>query len=198
MKYVVFDLGGVLVDWNPRHLFRKLMPAAEMERFLGEVATPEWNAKMDAGKPFADAIAERAVDFPDDGPWLRAYFERWPEMLGGPIEGTVTLLETLDARGVPLYALTNWSAETFHHAERRFSFLQRFQDILVSGREGLVKPHPEVYLALLRRNRLRPEHGVFIDDVAANVEGARQVGLDGIRFEGPARLRGDLNRRGLL
>jgi 2-haloacid dehalogenase len=119
-------------------------------------------------------------------------------MLGGPIEGTVTLLETLDARGVPLYALTNWSAETFHHAERRFSFLQRFQDILVSGREGLVKPHPEVYLELLRRNRLRPEHGVFIDDVAANVEGARQVGLDAIRFEGPARLRGDLNRRGLL
>lgn len=198
MKYVVFDLGGVLVDWNPRFLFRPLMGSVEMERFLQEVATPEWNAQMDAGKPFAEAIQEQSRRFPADAAWLELYFQRWPEMLGGALDGTVTLLESLDARGVPLYGLTNWSAETFHFAEARFSFLQRFKDILVSGREGLVKPDPRIYRRLLDRNGLAPEDGVFIDDVPANVEGARSVGLDGVRFEGAARLRGDLQRRGLL
>lgn len=197
-RYVVFDLGGVLVDWNPRYLYRKLLPPAEMETFLAQVATPDWNHELDAGRPFGEAIEERAARFPEHADLLRAYRDRWPEMLGDAIEGTVSLLEHLDARGVPLFALSNWSAETFHHAESRFPFLQRFRDIVLSGREKVAKPDPRIFEALFHRNELIPTEGCFVDDVPVNVEAARRLGMDGIRFEGPARLRADLSRRRLL
>lgn len=196
--YVVFDLGGVLIDWNPRYLYRKVLPPAEVEQLLTEVLTPEWNAQMDAGYPFADALAERVAAHPELEPVIRIYGSRWSEMLGGAIEGTVALLAQLRQRGTPLYALTNWSAETFHHATDRFPFLSWFEDILVSGREGMVKPDPAIYRGLLERNGLDAPRGLFIDDVPKNVEGAKRVGLDAIHFVGPGPLQADLRARDLL
>lgn len=193
-RYVVFDLGGVLIDWDPRYLYRKLLPSEEVEAFIRDVVPFDWNVQMDAGKPFAEAIAERIAAHPEDTSLLHAYFERWSEMLGGALEGTVEVLETLDAAGIPLYALTNWSAETFHHAETRFGFLSCFRDILVSGREGIKKPNPEIYRRLLKRNQLSAAEGVFIDDMLPNVQAAEAVGMSGIHFHNAAQLRLALDR----
>lgn len=198
-RAVIFDLGGVLIDWNPRYLYRSLFTEeAEMERFLAEVCPPSWNLTLDAGRSFEEAIAERVRLFPQEEARIRAWRERWPEMLKGPIEGTVAILEALHARGVPLFALTNWSAETYPHAEARYPFLNRFESVLVSGREKLVKPNPAIYRRLLERARLTPGETLFIDDVPANVEGARAVGLQAHRFLSPEALREELQRRGLL
>jgi len=198
-RAVIFDLGGVLIDWNPRYLYRSLFAEeAEMERFLAEVCPPAWNLSLDAGRPFEEAIAERVRLFPAEEARIRAWGERWPEMLQGPIEGTVAVLEALRERGVPLYALTNWSAETYPHAEARFPFLAWFESVLVSGREKLVKPNPAIYRRLLERERLTPAETLFVDDAAANVEGARAVGLQAHHFVSPEALREELRRRGLL
>jgi len=198
-RAVIFDLGGVLIDWNPRYLYRGLFAEeAEMERFLAEVCPPAWNLTLDAGRPFEEAIAERVRLFPEEEARIRAWRERWPEMLKGPIQGTVAILEALHARGVPLHALTNWSAETYPHAEARYPFLARFESVLVSGREKLVKPNPAIYRRLLERARLTPAETLFIDDVPANVEGARAVGLQAHHFVSPEGLREELRQRGLL
>mgnify|MGYP006292797779 CR=1 FL=1 len=197
IEYVVFDLGGVLIDWNPRYLYRQLLPDHAVEPFVRDVVHATWNAQMDAGVPFADALDERVRAYPDHAGLIRAYWDRWAEMLGGALEGTVDVLRELRDAEVPVYALTNWSAETFHHATDRFDFLSWFRDIVVSGRERVVKPDPAIYRLLLDRNDLDPTRGVFVDDVPKNVDGARRVGLDAVRFEDPASLRGDLRRRGL-
>lgn len=197
IDYVVFDLGGVLIDWNPRYLYEKLLPDHAVESFVREVVHPDWNAQMDAGMPFADALDERVRAHPEHADLIRAYWHRWAEMLGGAIDGTVEVLRELREAEVPVYALTNWSAETFHHATDRFGFLAWFLDIVVSGRERVVKPEPAIYQILLDRNALDSARGVFIDDVPKNVDGARQVGLDAVRFEHPETLRDDLRRRGL-
>ncbi|WP_114376877.1 HAD family hydrolase [Elioraea thermophila] len=195
---VIFDLGGVLIDWNPRHLYRKLFAdEAEMERFLAEVCTPAWNLEQDRGRPWAQAIAELSACHPDQAELIAAYRGRWPEMLNGAIAGTVALLERLDDAGVPLYALTNWSAETWPYAERLYPFLARFRAIVVSGRIGLVKPEPAIYRHALARFGLAPERTLFIDDSAKNVEGARAVGLHALRFAGAEALARDLARLGL-
>lgn len=198
-RAVIFDLGGVLIDWNPRHLYRGLFDdEAEMEYFLAEVCPPAWNLSLDAGRPFEEAIAERVRLFPEEEARIRAWRERWPEMLKGPIEGTVAILEALRARGLPLYALTNWSAETYPFAEARYPFLAWFESVLVSGREKLVKPNPAIYRRLLERECLTPAETLFIDDVPANVEGARSVGLQAHHFVSPEGLHEELRRRGLL
>ena len=195
---VIFDLGGVLIDWNPRHLYRRLFAdEAEMERFLAEVCTPAWNLEQDRGRPWAVAIAELAARHPDKAELIAAYRGRWPEMLNGAIAGTVALLERLHDAGVPLYALTNWSAETFPYAERLFPFLDLFRGIVVSGRIGMVKPEPTIYRHALARFGLHPKRTLFIDDAPHNVEGARAVGLNAIRFEGAEALARDLARYGL-
>lgn len=194
IDYVVFDLGGVLIDWNPRYLYRELLDDEAADAFVRDIVPPPWNAQMDGGLPFAEAIEERIRAHPEHEVLLRAYWDRWPEMLGGAIEGTVELLAELRAREVPLYALTNWSAETFHHAEARFEFLGWFRDIVVSGRERVTKPDPEIYRRLLDRNELSPDRGVFIDDVPANVDGARAVGLEAVHFRSPQALREELAR----
>ncbi len=196
--YVVFDFGGVLFDWDPRHLYRKLLPPERMEQFLATVVPRQWNGQMDDGRPFADGIRERVQLFPEHEPLIRAYFDRWPEMLNGVIDGSVRILEELDERGIPLYGLTNWSAETFHHAERLGPFLRRFEDIVVSGREGVSKPSPAIYRRLLERNRLDPTTGIFIDDSKPNVEAAEALGMAGIHFIDSKHLRRALELRGLF
>ena len=196
---VVFDLGGVLIDWNPRYLYRQLLgDEAAVEAFLGEVCTPAWNERQDEGRPVAEATAELCARFPGQAALVRAYYDRWNEMLGGAIEGTVAILEELDARGVPLYALSNWSAETFHHAQARFGFLGRFRGIVVSGEERLIKPDPRIFELLFKRYSLRPERAIFIDDVPRNVEAARALGMTALLFRSPPELRADLAARGLV
>lgn len=193
---VVFDLGGVLIDWNPRRLYRKLLPDdAAIESFLAEVCTAEWNLQQDAGRSWAEAVAELTARFPDRAGLIAAYHERWEEMLGGAIGDTVALLEELDAAGVPLYALTNWSRETFPIARRRFPFLSRFRGVVVSGEERAAKPDPRIYRILLERYQLEPAECLFIDDVPRNVEGARAAGMEGILFTSAADLRRELAAR---
>lgn len=198
---VIFDLGGVLIDWNPRHLYRRMLADEQaIERFLAEVCTAEWNLGLDAGRPFAEAVAELCARFPEERALIEAWQHRWIEMIGGPIEGTVTLLEELDGAGAPLWALTNWSAETFPlvQGDPAYGFLDRFRDIFVSGRLGMIKPHPEIFRHALEAIGLPPGRCLFIDDSAANVAGARAVGMQAHRFTSAAALRGELSRRGLL
>jgi 2-haloacid dehalogenase len=199
VKAVVFDLGGVLIDWDPRYLYRKLLAdEAAVEEFLATVTTPAWNAEQDRGRPFADGVAELVERYPVHAAAITAYHERWPEMLGGEIPGSVELLAELRATGVPLFALTNWSAETFGFARERFEFLGWFDGVVVSGEELVAKPDPRLFRVLLDRFGLAAEATFFVDDSPANVAAARRLGLDAVRFTDPERLRRDLAARGLL
>jgi 2-haloacid dehalogenase len=195
---VVFDLGGVLVDWDPRYLYRKLMPDDEVDSFLSEIGFFEWTRAQDAGGPWADAVDDLAARHPHRRELIAAVPDRFPETLGGPIAGTVAVLDDLHRAGMRMVALTNWSSETFPHARATFEFLDRFEGIVVSGDEGVAKPDAALFRILLDRYALAPEQTVFIDDSPTNVEAAQQLGLVGLRFTDPDQLRADLSRLGLL
>jgi 2-haloacid dehalogenase len=196
---VVFDLGGVLVDWDPRQLYLRLLPdEATVEAFLAEVGFAEWNAQQDAGRPFADAVEELAGRHPDHGDLIRAYPVRFADSLRGEIPGSVAILRELVDAGVATYALSNWSAETFPHALARFAFLAWFDGIVLSGAEGVSKPDARLFRILVDRYDLRPEATVFIDDSPANVAAAAALGFTSFRFSDAATLRDDLARLGLL
>jgi 2-haloacid dehalogenase len=199
IRAVVFDLGGVLIDWNPRYLYRTLFSdEAAMEDFLATVVTPEWNRAQDAGRPWAEAVEELAARHPERRDLIEAYWRRWPEMIGGPIQPTVDILEELRSSAVRLYALSNWSAETFPVARPRFPFLGWFDGIVISGDERLIKPDPRIFELLLARFDLDPRVTVFIDDHAPNVDAAAALGMHGVRFVDAATLRADLVRFGVL
>ncbi len=197
---VVFDLGGVLIDWDPRHLYRTVFPGDEaaMEAFLTTVCTPEWNARQDAGRPWAEAVASLVQDFPAERERIVAFHERWPETLGGSIDETVAILGELRARGVPVYALSNWSAETFPVARARYPFLAWFDGIVVSGEERIAKPDPRLFRVLFDRHGLDPRATVFVDDTDRNLAVAAELGMVVLPFRSAARLRADLERLGLL
>jgi 2-haloacid dehalogenase len=199
-RAVIFDFGGVLVDWNPRYLYRRLFPGdpARMERFLAEVCTPEWNQRQDAGRPWAEAVAELVGRYPAQADLIRAYRERWEEMLGGVIDGSVAILGEVRGAGHRLLGLTNWSRETFPLARARYRFFDWFHGIVVSGEEQLIKPDPRLYLRLLERYRVDPAAAVFIDDSPDNVEAAAALGIHGIHFRSPPALRDELTALGLL
>ena len=182
---VVFDLGGVLIDWNPRYMYRELIhDEAEMEHFLSEVCSPAWNEAQDAGRTIADAVAEATARHPDKAGLINAYYERFDQMMSGAIDGTVRILKALRQQGVPCYALTNWSAETFPLARNRFDFLSWFDGILVSGEERMKKPDPAIFELLLQRFGIVAGDTVFIDDSARNIEAASQLGLTAVHFTG--------------
>lgn len=197
---VVFDLGGVLIDWNPRHLYRKIFgdDVETMEWFLANVCNSEWNLRQDAGRTWHDAVAEAEARYPQHAQHIRAYRDRWEETLGDAIDGSVAVLDELRSRPVRLLALTNWSAETFPIGRQRFPFLQWFEGILVSGEERLIKPDRAIYDLLAQRYRVEPARAVFIDDSAVNVEGARHAGLHAIHFRDPSALRSELAALGVL
>jgi len=196
---VVFDLGNVLVEWNPRRLYERLIPdAEELERFFTQVINHDWIEAQDAGRPFAEGIAVLVAAHPLYESEIRAFRERWEEMVPGPLADTVAILGELKAKATPLYALTNWSHETFPIARPRFPFLDWFDGIVVSGEVGLVKPDARIYRHLLARFGLKAADCVFIDDAPANVAGAEAVGIAGLRFTSAAQLRRDLARLGLL
>lgn len=181
---VVFDIGNVLIPWDPRWLFRKLMAEeSEIQRFLDEVDFFDWNAQHDAGQHFAVGIAERGTRFPHYRPLLQAFFDRWEESLGPAIEGSVDLARRLRSSGYRTLALTNFSAETFPRATRLHPFLGEFEGIVVSGHEKLMKPDAAIYHLLCERHQVTPTRAVFIDDTLKNVEGARQIGMHGIHFQ---------------
>ncbi|MBB5876709.1 HAD family phosphatase [Xanthomonas sp. 3498] len=196
---VVFDLGGVLIDWNPRHLYRRLFDEeAAMETFLREVCSPQWNERQDAGRPWQEAVAELSALHPAHAPLIAAYHARWPEMLGGALDATVAVLDELRGQGVRLYALTNWSHETFPIARERYPFLQWFEGVLVSGEERLVKPDPAIFALLCERYAIDPARAVFIDDAPRNVHAAAATGMQALQFCDAAMLREDLVALGLL
>jgi 2-haloacid dehalogenase len=196
---VVFDLGGVLIDWDPRYLYRSLFDdEAEMEEFLATVTTPEWNRAQDAGRPWAEAVEELAQRHPERRQLIAAYWERWHETLGDAIGPTVEVLDELRRSGVRLFALTNWSGETFPVARPRYPFLEWFEGIVVSGDERLIKPDPRIFNLLVERYGLDPATTLFIDDHPANVEAAAALGFQAVPFVGADTLRKDLRRHGLL
>ena len=196
---VVFDLGGVLIDWDPRYLYRTLFDDdAAMEEFLATVTTQEWNHAQDAGRPWAAAIEELAEVHPEKRDLIEAYWRRWPETLGEAIEPTVALLDELRATGVRLYALSNWSGETFPIARPRYPFLEWFDGIVISGDERIAKPDPRIFTVLLERYGLTAAETLFIDDHAPNIEAASALGFRAIRFTDAASLRIDLTRLRLL
>lgn len=185
---IIFDLGGVLIDWNPEYVFLDEFDGnrEKMEWFFDNICTMDWNENQDAGYPLQKATEERIAMFPEYEKLIRTYYGRWEEMLGEAIDGTVSILKSLvNNPNYKVVALTNWSAETFPIALQRFEFLQWFEGILVSGEEKTRKPFPEIYLLTLNRFNIKPEQSIFIDDNIRNVEAANQLGINGIHFESP-------------
>jgi 2-haloacid dehalogenase len=195
----VFDLGGVLLDWNPRYLYRTLFDDEQaMERFLSEICTLEWHEAHDRGVSFEHSASELAVMHPEHADLIRAWGERSEEMVGGPIDATVEILADLRARGVPCYALTNMEAETYPLRRERFEFLRWFDGTVVSAQEGTVKPDPEIFRRLLDRFGLVAERTVMVDDAERNIATARSLGMQTVLFRSPDQLREWLVAAGLL
>ena len=184
---VVFDLGNVLISFNPRWLYRKLLPdEAAIDRFFAETAFDAWNAQMDKGLSFAEGIAAQSARFPHYRPLFEAFFERWNEAIGGAIPESLAVFQALRQAGIRTYALSNFSAETYPLAIRRFPFLLDFDGSVISGQERVSKPAPAIYELLCNRYSIAPERAVFIDDKLENVEAARRQGMQGIHFVDPS------------
>jgi 2-haloacid dehalogenase len=199
VEAVVFDIGGVLLDWNPRHLYRKLFDDVEaMERFLNHVCTPAWHEAHDRGLPTEDSCADLAKLHPQFADQIWAWARRGDEMVAGEVPGTKDVLRALVNSGVACFALTNMEAETFPRRRARFSFFDLFDGVVVSGIEGLTKPDPEIFRRLLRRFGLRAESTLFIDDNEANIAAAAQLGMRTVRFESAGQLRKYLLTAGIL
>ncbi|MEX1037850.1 MAG: HAD family phosphatase [Acidimicrobiia bacterium] len=199
IEAVVFDVGGVLLDWNPEYLFRKLIEDdAERRLFLTEICSPEWNAAQDAGRSWGEATSELSRSFPEYSELIAAYDERWEETIAGPIDETVAVLNDLRTAGIPTYALTNFSAEKWEVATDRWDFLDGFEGAVVSGVEKVPKPDLRIYRILLDRYALDPNRTFYTDDMKANVEAASAVRIDAEVFVDPGTLRQQLVDRGVL
>ena len=196
---VVFDLGGVLIDWNPRHLYRKLFAGDEaaMEKFLAEIVTFEWNHEQDAGRPFAEGIALLLELHPEQAAMIQAFHDRWPEMMGGAIGGTVDIFSRLRKNEIPVYALTNFYSETFPVARDSFDFMSWFNGIVVSGDEKIAKPDPRIFAILIERYDLDPARTIYIDDLPRNVDAAARAGFITLHFTGAEKLETDLRALGM-
>jgi len=189
-KTVVFDFGGVLIDWNRRYLYNKVFDdLTDMEWFLRNVCSDQWNNLQDEGLPFSETIPELQMKFPEYCDKIAMYETRWSEMVGGPITGTVEILKEIQAKNFPVYGLTNWGADTFPIVFKQFEFLRSLDGIVVSGDEKVVKPFPEIYNILINRYNINPESCIFIDDNYLNIQSAKTIGFKAIQFESPENLR---------
>ncbi|MCA1326508.1 HAD family hydrolase [Herbaspirillum sp. alder98] len=204
IRAVVFDFGGVLFDWSPLHVYQQLIADdEERRRFLRDVCSPLWNVQQDAGRTLAEGTELLVAEHPQHASLIRAFYDRWTEMLRGPLDDGVTLLKDLHASRMPLFGLTNWSAETFPYARDNYDFLDVFQDIVVSGDEKCIKPDPRIYeIALARYGAhlpdLKPDELVFIDDLKINVDAAQALGWHGILHVDAAHTRAELNALGIV
>ena len=194
IKNIIFDFGGVLVDWNPHYLFDKYFnDINEANYFVENVCTTEWNAEMDGGKPFAQAVKERSAMFPKYAEALKLYQTNWMDTMGEEIPGMFDLIKSLKTNGFPvIYGLTNWSAETFPTVQKTYRIFSLIDNIVVSGEVKQLKPNPEIFHTLLNKYNLKAEESLFIDDNLKNVEGAKAVGINAIVFEGVEKLKEDL------
>jgi 2-haloacid dehalogenase len=196
---VLFDLGGVLIDWNPRHLYRQLIAdEAAMEEFLATVCSPAWHDAHDRGSSTAESCAELAAAMPEHADLILAWADRTDDMVAGAIDGSVAILAELKAKGVPCYVLSNMEPETFPVRQARFPFLDWFDGHVISGFEGMAKPDPEIFALVIERFGLQPGRTLFIDDNPVNIDAATVAGLRAHRFETPALLRATLVGEGLL
>ena len=199
VEAVVFDIGGVLVDWDPRHLYRTMFDdPEEMERFLAEVCSPEWHAPHDRGVSTAESCADLARRLPEHADRIWAWSSRSEEMVAGEIPGTASIVEELVEAGRRCYALTNMEAETYPRRRERFAFFDLFEGVVVSGLEEVSKPELEIFRRLLERYALDARTTLFVDDNAANVEAAASLGMQTVRFESADLLRARLEELGLL
>lgn len=200
IETIIFDLGGVLIDWDPRYLYQKLFDDAErMEYFLTHITNSDWNEQQDAGRSLAEATEALLMQHPQWEAHIRAFYGRWTEMLNGPIEPTLAIFKELKEQDqYSLFALTNWSAETWPIAWDRYDFLHWFEGILVSGQEMMRKPTPRIYQLMEERFPLQLSTSIFIDDNLRNVEAARREGLQSIHFTGARALREELVQLGLI
>lgn len=188
---IIFDLGGVLIDWNPEYVFLDAFNGdrEKMQWFFNNICTSDWNENQDAGYPLAQATKDLVEKFPEHEYYIKMFYGKWENMLGGPIDGTVKVLENLiKTEKYKLVALTNWSHETFPIAQKRFEFLRWFEGIVVSGDEKTRKPFKDIYDITLNRFNIAPEKSLFIDDNLRNIEAANALGINGIHFETPEKL----------
>jgi 2-haloacid dehalogenase len=199
IKTIIFDLGGVLIDWNPEYVFKTLIPDIEWrQHFFEHVCPYSWNVEQDAGRTFEDATNERVALFPEWETEIRAYYGRWETMLGGAIQPTVDVFKTLKDKDLyQIVALTNWSHESFPVAQERYDFLNWFDGIVVSGVEKTRKPYLDIYQILLDRYAIEPTTAVFIDDSFPNIEAARSLGIHGIHFQSAEQLQEALKNLGV-
>lgn len=199
-KAIIFDLGGVLIDWNPSYVFDKMFNNEEQKRhFFENICTPDWNEMQDAGRPLKEATEHLVQIHPEWKEYIEAYYGRWEQMLGGPIHDTVEIFRQLKEEGkYKLYALTNWSAELFPIALERYDFLHWFDGRVVSGEEKMRKPFREFYELILDRFHLKAENALFIDDNARNIRAAEEIGICSIRYHSPQQLKKELIDMGLI
>jgi len=197
---IIFDYGGVLLEWNPRNLYRRFFPnqPEAMEQFLTEVKFVDWNLQQDKGRPFEDAIDSLSAEFPHHAHLIRAYYEYWEESISGVIPGSIEILKQLKVRQYPLYGLSNWSAETFSRARYSYEFFNLFDDMVISGEVKMVKPEPEIFHLALQQFGKSAGECVYIDDSLANTEQARKLGFVAIHFQSPEQLKSDLQRLGVM
>lgn len=195
---VIFDLGGVVLRWDPRAAFAQVLPVDEIDGFLNEISFPEWNQAQDSGRDWSEGEAELTLRFPHREQAVQAYRRYFPLVIPEMVDGTAALIAELGQGGVRLLALTNWAADTFAETRSRFDILQRFESIMVSGEEKLAKPDPAIFARLIERGRLDPTRTLFIDDSAANCEAAARLGLQARRFTDAGTLRAELVSCGLL
>jgi len=200
IKNIIFDFGGVLIDWNPLHLYNRYFQGDDTKArwFIDNICTMEWNVQMDAGKPFADGIRELTALHPEWADAIAAYRARWHEMIGGAIPGMHDMVRQLKAAGYHVFGLSNWSWETLSTIIDDYPVIKELEGVVISGLEYVIKPQPEIYRLLLRRYHLAADECLFIDDNIVNVQGAEAVGIHGLPFTGLDALKEEFKKRHIL
>ncbi|HLO17266.1 MAG TPA: HAD family phosphatase [Anaerolineales bacterium] len=200
IKAIIFDFGNVLLEWNPRYIYKRYFPddPEGMERFFKEINFSDWNLQLDKGLPFAEGVAVLSREFPHYSRLIQAFHEHWIDSVGGPVTGTVDILKRLKQAGYPLYGLSNWSAETFPHMRRKHNFFDLLDDIVISGEVGHVKPDPEIFQILLNKIGTPAQECLFIDDALPNIQQAQKMGFMTIHFQSPEQLATTLHELKIL